>query len=244
MMLSELIEAGLLTIEVIDLRAASVFLLARRRCLGRRGGNPPRGASDPPARRYGRPRLRRLDEAIGETALIDGPVLHYVVDTTLPVGVVIMPSSTRMPTASLGMRVAACDAFGFLACGLDDERWALGNWHTDNRSDGLLSGTSPWDTSVMYIRATAHQELQLVDYAIGPNPADLRRLIQARVVGGEAMGADPETSVITLSAWRDPRLSERVWQLTPLVFETELRLIRRHLDEYARRVPQRAHSDQ
>lgn len=132
--------------------------------------------------------------------------------------------------ASVQVAVPADEAFAFLASGMNQTHWALGSWNRVDEGDGLFSGTSLWDASTLYIRLESYPELRLVDYSIGPDPAELRQLVQARTVPGATMGRDPGSCVITLVVWRDARLSDEAWHRTYHAFKTEVHLIKARLE--------------
>lgn len=133
-------------------------------------------------------------------------------------------------TASIEVAVDPQAAFEFMASGMNQRRWALGSWERVDEGDGLTSGTSLWDASKLYVRLEAHPELLLVDYRVGKDPGDLRRVTQARVVPGAELGRDPGCCVITLTTWRGAMHSDFSWERTYHAYKTEMHLIKGRLE--------------
>lgn len=131
--------------------------------------------------------------------------------------------------ASIEVPVDAGRALAFLADGMAQTHWALGSWDRRDLGGGLFVGTSLFDGTELYVRLEAHHELLLVDYSIGPDPADLRRLVEARVVPGDVLGRDPGVCVITLTVWRSTAFTPEAWARTYHAFKTEVHLIRGRL---------------
>jgi hypothetical protein len=133
-------------------------------------------------------------------------------------------------SASIEVAVDPQTAFEFMASGINQSRWALGSWDRVDHGDGLFSGTSLWDASTLYVRLEPHPDLLLVDYRVGPDPDDLRRLTQARIVPGAELGRDPESCVITLTTWRGSRATDAAWARTHHAYKTEMHLIKGRLE--------------
>ena len=133
-------------------------------------------------------------------------------------------------SASIEVAVAPPIAFEFMASGMNQSRWALGSWERVDHGDGLFSGTSLWDASTLYVRLEPHPELLLVDYRVGKDPDDLRRLTQARIVPGAELGRDPESCVITLTTWRGAAHTDASWARTHHAYRTEMHLIKGRLE--------------
>jgi len=133
-------------------------------------------------------------------------------------------------SASIEVAVGAETAFEFMASGMNQSRWALGSWERVDHGDGLFSGTSLWDASTLYVRLEPHPELLLVDYRVGKDPEDLRRLTQARIVPGAELGRAPQSCVITLTTWRGAAHSDASWARTHHAYKTEMHLIKGRLE--------------
>ena len=65
---------------------------------------------------------------------------------------------------SIVLAIDADTAFEFMASGMNQTYWALGSWARVDEGDGVVSGTSLWDGSKLYIRIEAEPKLRLVDY--------------------------------------------------------------------------------
>jgi hypothetical protein len=133
-------------------------------------------------------------------------------------------------SASIEVAVDARTAFDFMASGKMQTYWTLGSWDRVDLGDGLFSGTSLWDASTLYVRLEPHPELLLVDYRVGKDPDDLRRLTQARIVPGAELGRDPDSCVITLTTWRGAAHNDASWARTHHAYKTEMHLIKGRLE--------------
>lgn len=133
-------------------------------------------------------------------------------------------------SASIEVAVDAETAFEYMGSGMNQRRWALGSWERVDHGDGLFSGTSLWDASTLYVRLEPHPELLLVDYRVGKDPEDLRRLTQARIVPGAELGRDPDACVVTLTTWRGAAQTDASWARTYHAFKTEMHLIKGRLE--------------
>jgi hypothetical protein len=133
-------------------------------------------------------------------------------------------------SASIEVAVDPQTAFEYMASGMNQSRWALGSWERADHGDGLFSGTSLWDASTLYVRLEPHPELLLVDYQVGKDPGELRRLTQARIIPGEVLGRDPQSCVITLTTWRGAAHSDASWTRTYHAYKTEMHLIKGRLE--------------
>jgi hypothetical protein len=142
----------------------------------------------------------------------------------------VPPNDPHAHTASIAVDASPDDAFAFMASGRLQTHWALGSWDREHVEGDVYRGTSLWDGSDLYVRVTGHPELRLVDYAVGPDPDALRRVVEARVVDRAELGHDDGGSVITLTVWRTRDERPDSWARTFHAFQTEVHLIRGRLD--------------
>ena len=133
-------------------------------------------------------------------------------------------------SASIVLAVDADAAFEFVASGMNQTYWALGSWARVDEGDGVVSGTSLWDGSTLYIQIEAQPELRLVDYYTGRERGRLRHGVSARVLAGEPLGHPAGSSVLTLVVWRNPGHTDDSWRRTYHAFQAEVHLIKGRLE--------------
>lgn len=142
-----------------------------------------------------------------------------------------MPADeTIAHTASVVLAVNADTAFEFMASGMNQTYWALGSWARVDEGDGVVSGTSLWDGSKLYIRIEAEPRLRLVDYHTGPARDKLKHGVQARILPGEPLGHPAGSSVLTITVWHNPGHTEESWRRTYHAFQAEVHLIKGRLE--------------
>jgi hypothetical protein len=132
--------------------------------------------------------------------------------------------------ASIEVAAPAGTAFAYMADGMNQSHWALGSWDRRDEGGGMSSGISLFDGGRLYVQLETDERLRLVDYSIGPEPAALNRLVQARVVDGAELGRDPGTSVVTLVVWRHESQTPESWARTYHAFRTEVHLIKARIE--------------
>jgi hypothetical protein len=132
--------------------------------------------------------------------------------------------------ASIEVSAPAEDAFAYMADGMNQSHWALGSWNRRDEGGGMSSGVSLFDGTRLYVQLETDERLRVVDYSIGPEPAALRRLVQARVVDGAELGRGPGTSVVTLVVWRHASQTAETWARTYHAFRTEVHLIKARIE--------------
>jgi hypothetical protein len=110
--------------------------------------------------------------------------------------------------------------------------WSLGCWET-RAADGVVRGTSLFDGAETLVRMIPVPEHRIVDFAVGDDPARLTRRISARVVPGEDVGGDPESSLVVLSAWRTRSMDDERWRRLVVAHEAEILLLRHGIERSA-----------
>jgi hypothetical protein len=133
-------------------------------------------------------------------------------------------------SASVVLATDADTAFQFVASGMNQTYWALGSWARVDEGGGVVSGTSLWDGSKLYIRPDARADLRLVDYYTGLRRDKLSHVVSARVLPGEPLGHPTGSCVLTLTAWRTPAHTDESWRRTQHAFEAEVHLIKGRLE--------------
>lgn len=133
--------------------------------------------------------------------------------------------------ASTEVAVPARVAFDFMADGMKQTHWALGSMNRREVGDGVFVGTSRFSFEELYVRLVPQPELLLVDYYAGPDPAaELRWIVQARIVQGDQLGIGPERSLVTLTTWRHASATDEEWDLRHHVWRTEIALIKSRIE--------------
>jgi len=133
-------------------------------------------------------------------------------------------------SASIEVAVPADRAFEFLADGMKQTHWALGSWDRRDLGGGLYSGTSLFDGGELFIRLHGYRDLLLVDYEVGEQPDELRRLVEARIVPGETLDRGADRCVVTITIWRPAGVSADVWARIYHAFNVEVYMIRGRLE--------------
>ena len=128
--------------------------------------------------------------------------------------------------ASVVVAVPARSAFRFMADGRKQSNWAMFSWNRRRISGDLFVGTSLFDNKQLYVKLTAREELSLVDYYCGPTADALSWQVEARVIPGEAIGLDHESSLINMTTWRTATTDVVEWELMGHVWQTEIHLIK------------------
>jgi hypothetical protein len=137
------------------------------------------------------------------------------------------------PTAhgiAIVLAVPADEVIAFLSSGMNQSYWALGSWARVDEGDGVVSGTSLWDGSTLYIRVHPHPELGLIDWHTGSSPETLSHGVSARVLDGEPFGHPAGSSVLTFTVWRGAKHTDEAWARTYHAFIAESHLIKGRLE--------------
>jgi hypothetical protein len=133
-------------------------------------------------------------------------------------------------SVSIVLAVDADTAFEFMASGMNQTYWALGSWARVDEGDGVVSGTSLFDGSKLYIDIKADPKLRLIDYYVGVEKEALHHGVEGRVMAGEPLGHGPGSCVVTLTVWRGAADTDASWQRTCRAFEIEVYLIKGRLE--------------
>jgi hypothetical protein len=139
-------------------------------------------------------------------------------------------TDTIAHSASVVIAADADTTFEFVASGMNQTYWALGSWARVDEGDGVVSGTSLWDGTKLYIRIDARADLRLVDYHTGTSRDALSHGVSARVLPGDPLGHPAGSSVLILTVWRSPVHTDESWRRTRHAFEAEVHLIKGRLE--------------
>jgi hypothetical protein len=131
---------------------------------------------------------------------------------------------------SIVLAVPTEEVVAFLSSGLNQSYWALGSWARVDEGHGVVSGTSLWDGSKLYIRVEPHPELGLIDWYTGVAPDALRLGVSARVRDGEPLGHPAGSSVLSFTVWHGKGHTDESWARTYHAFIAESHLIKGRLE--------------
>jgi hypothetical protein len=128
-------------------------------------------------------------------------------------------------------RASVAAALALLSTAEGMRRWCLGLWNTQQRSPGLLVGSSLLGRGLGMARVSVDAARGLVDYAVGGDEASLVPRIQARVQAGAELGYEAGSCLVTLLAWRTASMDDERWQSLVHAHEVEIDMIRAALEE-------------
>jgi hypothetical protein len=131
-------------------------------------------------------------------------------------------------------KVAAAQAFAFLADGLALGRWALGAWETVPVGGGVVRGRSLFDELAVWVRPVADPSQQRIDYYVGSDPDALVPRITAWVEAMSAANEGGERCRIGLRAERGA-MDDARWLRLVRCHEVEILLIAARLELAAAR---------
>ena len=89
-----------------------------------------------------------------------------------------------------------------------------------------LTRWSDADGSVTWVRIDADKARGTIDYHLSRDRDALTPRIMARVIPGDRVGASPESSVLTMVAWRVKGMSDERWGRLVASHEFEVYLIK------------------
>jgi hypothetical protein len=109
-------------------------------------------------------------------------------------------------------------------------RWSFGTWQTEIAEDGLVTGTSIFDGSRIFVRIAADRRQLSIDYHLGQQPEALIPRIMVRIVPGRNLGAAENSCVLTFLAWRAEGMTGERWHRLTVSHEFEVVLIKNILE--------------
>ena len=124
---------------------------------------------------------------------------------------------------SIEVAASAERTFAFMSDPKAMDRWSFGTWKTVLHEGGLVEGSSIFDGSVTWVRIDADKARGTIDYHLGRDRDALTPRIMARVI---RVGASPESSVLTMVAWRVKGMSDERWGRLVASHEFEVYLIK------------------
>jgi len=125
--------------------------------------------------------------------------------------------------------------FAFLADPMQVGNWALASMQAEAAEDpGIYRGRSLFDGAQNHFAVTAHPQLLLVEYSVGPREA-LRPRIRAQVIHAESVGLGATNCYLTLTAWRPVGMPAARWSRLCASHNVEIWLIKEQVETLARR---------
>ncbi len=126
-------------------------------------------------------------------------------------------------------------AFAFLADPLKVGNWALASMQAEPADEpGIYRGRSLFDGAQNHFAVTAHPQLLLVEYSVGPREA-LKPRIRAQVMRPENVGLAATNCYLTLTAWRPADMSAARWSRLCAAHNVEIWLIKEQVEAIAQR---------
>jgi hypothetical protein len=126
-------------------------------------------------------------------------------------------------------------AFAFLADPLKVGNWALASMQAGPADEpGIYRGRSLFDGAQNHFAVTAHPQLLLVEYSVGPREA-LKPRIRAQVMRPENVGLAATNCYLTLTAWRPADMSAARWSRLCAAHNVEIWLIKEQVEAIAQR---------
>jgi hypothetical protein len=120
--------------------------------------------------------------------------------------------------------------FEFLADPMQVGRWALSSMQAQPADGpGIYSGRSLFDGAQNHFAVTAHPELLIVDYSVGP-PEALAPRIRAQVIRAESVGLAATSCYLTLTAWRPAGMPAARWSRLCASHNVEIWLIKEQVE--------------
>ena len=130
-------------------------------------------------------------------------------------------------TASILIKASPQEIMTFLR----DERgtgdWAFGAWGPITPlNDGIYKGRSLYDGGETIFRVRVLEQIHQVDYEVGYLGGELQPWIVIRITPGPVIGRNPETSLLSLIAWRNAEWADDDWRLLCATHQTEVYRLR------------------
>ena len=120
--------------------------------------------------------------------------------------------------------------FEFLADPLQVGNWALSSMQSEPAEvPGIYRGRSLFDGQQNHFAVTAHPQLLLVEYSVGPREA-LVPHIRAQVVRAENVGLAATSCYLTLTAWRPVGMPAARWSRLCASHNVEIWLIKEQVE--------------
>lgn len=135
-------------------------------------------------------------------------------------------SSGQSHITSITVERSAAAVFDFMADPEKLQRWSFGTWETEIAPDGLVTGTSIFDGTKIFVRIDADRQRLSIDYRLGSDPAQLVPRILVRVVPGQHLGLGTDHCVLTFIAWRAAQMDDGRWRRLTAAHEFEVVLIK------------------
>ncbi|MDO1582725.1 hypothetical protein [Rhizobium oryzicola] len=117
-------------------------------------------------------------------------------------------------------------AFGLMADGVEQGRWAWGSAERIEVEPGLYRGTSIFTGKHTFVRLHVDHSRFQVDYEVGPSPEAMLFRNMSRVLPGEMLRMAEGSCVVSLITWRLATQTDAEWNQTGTIHEAEMFLIK------------------
>jgi hypothetical protein len=125
--------------------------------------------------------------------------------------------------------------FELLADPVQVGKWALSSMQAEpSETPGIYRGRSLFDRAQNHFSVTAHPQLLLVEYSVGPRES-LKPCIRAQVIRAEHVGLAEASCYLTLTAWRPAEMQAARWSRLCAAHNVEIWLIKEQVEGAARR---------
>ena len=125
--------------------------------------------------------------------------------------------------------------FRCLADPIQVGKWALSSMQAEPAdAEGIYRGRSLFDGAQNHFAVTAHPQLLLVEYSVGPRGA-LKPRIRAQVMRAEDVALPETNCYLTLTAWRPADMSAARWSRLCAAHNVEIWLIKEQVEAAAQR---------
>ena len=125
--------------------------------------------------------------------------------------------------------------FAFLADPLQVGKWALASMQAQPaETPGIYRGRSLFDGEQNHFAVTAHPQLLLVEYSVGPREALTPRMC-IDLIRAASVGLPATSCYLTLTAWRPADMPAARWSRLCAAHNVEIWLIKEQVEDVARR---------
>lgn len=130
-------------------------------------------------------------------------------------------------TASILIKATPHEVMTFLRDEPATGDWAFGAWGPITRlEDDIYQGRSLYDGGETIYRIRVLEQVNQIDYEVGYLGGELQPWIVIRVTPGPVTGRSPDTSLLSLIAWRNVEWADDDWRLLCATHQTEVYRIR------------------
>lgn len=130
-------------------------------------------------------------------------------------------------TASILINASPQEIMTFLRDQHRTGDWAFGAWGPITPlQDDIYKGRSLYDGGETIFRIHVLEQVHQVNYEVGYLGGELQPWIMIRIVPGQVVGRNHDTSLLSLIAWRNAEWADEDWRLLCATHQTEVYRIR------------------